>query len=143
MRVFFDTSAFVKRFIAEVGSEHADTVTQNASEMGLSILCFPELMSALNRKQREGLITEESYLNLKREILKDIEDTDIINLTPSVLRKATELLENNPLRSLDAIHLACALEWKAGLFVSSDERQMAAAIKSGLNVEFIKGAVKK
>ena len=106
MRVFFDTSAFVKRFIAEVGSEHADTVTQNASEMGLSILCFPELMSALNRKQREGLITEESYLNLKREILKDIEDTDIINLTPSVLRKATELLENNPLRSLDAIHLA-------------------------------------
>ena len=96
-------------------------------------------MSALNRKLRAKQITKENYLGLKYEILKDIEDADLINLTPSVLNKTTELLENNPLRSLDAIHLACALEWQAELFVSSDERQVTAAINSGLNVEFIKG----
>ncbi len=62
-----------------------------------------------------------------------------MNLTPSVLEKTTDLLENNVLRSLDAFHIACALEWQADLFVSSDERQITAGINSGLKVEFIEG----
>jgi predicted nucleic acid-binding protein len=55
------------------------------------------------------------------------------------LKYTTELLEENVLRSLDAIHIACALEWQSELFVSSDERQVTAAIKFGLQVEFIEG----
>ena len=139
MRVFFDTSSFVKRFVEEVGSEQAVNITQNASEVGLSIICYPEIISALNRKLRAEFITEETYTELKNEVLQDIEDIDIVNLTPSVLEKTTNLLENNVLRSLDAFHIACALEWQAELFVSSDERQVAAGIKSGLKVEFIEG----
>ena len=139
MKVFFDTSSFVKRFVEEVGSKQADDITQKSSAIALSIICFPEIISTLNRKLRTEFITEEVYLDLKNDILEDIEDADIINLTPSVLKKTTELLEENILRSLDAIHIACALEWQSELFVSSDERQIAAAIKSGLNVEFIEG----
>ena len=139
MRVFFDTSSFVKRFVEEVGSEQAVNITQNASEVGLSIICYPEIISALNRKLRSEFITKETYIELKNEILQDIEDIDIINLTPSVLEKTTALLENNVLRSLDAFHIACALEWQADLFVSSDERQVTAGMKSGLKVEFIEG----
>ncbi len=139
MRVFFDTSSFVKRFVEEVGSKQADDITQKSSAIGLSIICYPEIISALNRKLRSEYITDETYLDLKSDILEDIEDADIINLTPSVLKKTTELLEENILRSLDAIHIACALEWQSELFVSSDERQVTAAIKSGLQVEFIEG----
>jgi predicted nucleic acid-binding protein len=139
MRVFFDTSSFVKRFVEEVGSKQADDITQKSSAIGLSVICFPEIISALNRKLRSKFITAETYSDLKTDILEDIEDADIINLTPSVLKKTTELLEENVLRSLDAIHIACALEWQSELFVSSDERQVTAAIESGLQVEFIEG----
>ena len=139
MKVFFDTSSFVKRFVEEVGSKQADDITQRSLAIGLSIICFPEIISALNRKLRSEFITEETYLDLKNDILEDIEDADIINLTPSVLKKTTELLEENVLRSLDAIHIACALEWQSELFVSSNERQVTAAIESGLKVEFIEG----
>jgi len=139
MRVFFDTSSLVKRFVEEVGSEQAVNITQNASEVGLSIICYPEIMSALNRRLRSELITKETYIEIKNEVLQDIEDIDIVNLTPSVLQKTTHLLENNILRSLDAIHIACALEWGAELFVSSDERQVIGGIQSGLKVEFIEG----
>jgi len=139
MKVFFDTSSFVKRFVEEVGSNQADDITQKSSEIGLSIICFPEIISALNRKLRSESITEETYLDLKNAVIEDIEDADIINLTPSVLKKTTELLEENVLRSLDAIHIACALEWQSELFVSSDKRQITAAIESGLKVEFIEG----
>ena len=139
MRVLFDTSSFVKRFVEEVGSEEADNTCQNATELGLSIICFPEIISALSRKLREKNITKEDYLELKFEVSKDIEDADIINITPTVLEKVILLLEENTLRSLDAIHIASALEWEAELFVSSDERQVLAAKNAGLNVKFIQG----
>jgi predicted nucleic acid-binding protein len=139
MRVFFDTSSFVKRFVKEVGSEQADDIMEKVSELGLSIICFPEIISALNRKLRSSLIAEKTYLDLKNRILEDIEDADVVNLTPDVLGKTTKLLEENSLRSLDAIHIACALEWQAELFVSSDKRQVNAANKSGLKVRFIEG----
>ena len=139
MRVLFDTSSFVKRFVEEVGSEEADNTCQNATELGLSIICFPEIISALSRKLREKNITKEDYLELKFEISKDIEDADIINITPTVLEKVILLLEENTLRSLDAIHIASALEWEAELFVSSDKRQVLAAKNAGLNVKFIQG----
>ena len=143
MRVFFDTSSFVKRFVEEVGSERTDEITQAASQVGLSIICFPEIISVLNRMLRTELITEEIYLELKYAIFEDIEDAMIINITPAVLSRTTKLLETNNLRSLDAIHIACALEWQAELFVSSDARQVAAAIESGLTVEFIAGLKSK
>jgi predicted nucleic acid-binding protein len=143
VRVFFDTSSFVKRFVEEVGSERADEITQAASQIGLSIICFPEIISVLNRKLRAELITEEIYLELKYEVFEDIKDAELINLTPAVLSRITKLLETNNLRSLDAIHIACALEWQAELFVSSDARQVAAAIESGLAVEFIAGLTSK
>ncbi len=139
MKVFFDTSSFVKKFVDEVGSKEVDNITQKSSEIGLSIIFVPEIISALNRKLRSEFITKETYLGLKNDVLEDIEDADIINLTPSVLKKTTELLEESTLRSLDAIHIACAIEWQADLFVSSDERQVTAAIKADLKVEFIEG----
>jgi hypothetical protein len=35
---------------------------------------------------------------------------------------------------MDALHLACAIDWQADLFVSSDKHQVSAALKSGLRV---------
>ncbi|MEE9339835.1 MAG: type II toxin-antitoxin system VapC family toxin [Methylococcaceae bacterium] len=139
MKVFFGTSSFVKKFVEEIGSKKVDNIIQKSSEIGISIILVPEIISALNRKLRSEFITEEIYLGLKNDVIEDIEDVDIINLTPSVLKKTTELLEENTLRSLDALHIACAIEWQAELFVSSDERQVTAAIKSNLKVEFIEG----
>ncbi len=98
MKVFFDTSSFVKRFVKEVGSTEVDNVIQKASEIGLGIILVPEIISALNRKLRSELITKEVYLGLKNDVLEDIEDADIINLTPSVLKKVTKLLEENTLQ---------------------------------------------
>lgn len=139
MRVFFDTSSFVKRFVEEVGSDEADNICQAATELGLSIICFPEIISALSRKLREKSITNEDYLRLKIAVSRDIEDADVVNMTPAVLEKVILLLEENTLRSLDAIHIAAALEWEAELFVSSDERQILAAKNAGLDVKYIKG----
>ncbi len=55
MKVFFDTSSFVKRFVEEVGSKEIDNIIEKTSEIGLSIILVPEIISALNRKQGQNL----------------------------------------------------------------------------------------
>lgn len=137
MDIFFDSSSYIKKFIQEQGSAEVDNYCQQASILGLSIICLPEMMSALNRKVREGNLSEENYSNVKEQIIEDIEDIQIINLVPEVVEGSISLLENNKLRSLDALHLSCALTWNAELFISSDKRQIQAAENSGLEVLYI------
>ena len=64
-------------------------------------------------------------------------DATILQLTPAVVSSSVKLLENNVLRAMDALHVACAMEWRADLFVTSDRRQLDAARKSGLQTEYL------
>ena len=137
MNIFFDSSAFIKKFIQEQGSAEVDDYCQQASMLGLSIICLPEMMSALNRKVREGNLSIGDYFNLKEQIAEDIKDIQIINLVPEVVEGSIALLEKNMLRSLDALHLSCAIMWSSEVFVSSDKRQIQAAENSGLQVKYI------
>ncbi|MCD4721773.1 MAG: type II toxin-antitoxin system VapC family toxin [Desulfobacula sp.] len=137
MDIFFDSSSFIKKFIAEQGSMEVDEYCQQASMLGLSIICLPEMMSALNRKVREGNLSAEKYSIIKEQITADIEDIQIVNLVPEVIESTLTLLENNMLRSLDALHISCAVTWNAELFISSDKRQIKAAENAGLRVHYI------
>lgn len=137
MKMFFDASAFAKRYVEEHGSQQADELCQEATELVLSVICVPEIISALNRRLREKNLSRREYKTIKERLSADIGDIEIINLTPEVLATATKLLEAHPLRSMDALHVACALEWGVDLFVSSDKRQTTAAGKAGLKIKLI------
>lgn len=132
MRVFFDSSAFVKRYVNETGTDAVLHWCDQATEIILSGIALPELISSFCRLQREGRITETQYRQLKSLLLADIEDAAIGDLTPVVIAHAIASLEGNVLRGMDAIHIGSALALKADLFVSSDRRQLDAAARSGL-----------
>lgn len=132
MKTCLDSSAFAKRFIDEEGSDVVEDVCAQAHELGLSVLCVPEVVSALNRRLRERLLTPSQYRLAKQRLLDDVRDADIIQLTPAVIASAIRILEASPVRAMDALHIACALVWGADVFVSADARQMVAARQSGL-----------
>jgi uncharacterized protein len=135
MKVCLDSSAFAKRFVAEHGSDAVEPVCAQASELGLSVLCVPEVVSALNRLLRERMLTPGQYRQAKRRLPDDVRDADIIQLTPSVVGSAIQVLEGRPVRAMDALHITCALEWGADVFVSADTRQIAAARRTGLKAK--------
>ncbi len=137
MKLLVDSSAFAKRYVQEHGSEQIDNYLQQASELALCIILMPEIISGLNRRLRERVITAKDYKNLKDQLLEDVHDASIIQITPSVISHAVKLLEQNTLRAMDALHVACALEWKSDLFLTSDKRQFLAAKNAGLFTEFI------
>jgi len=137
VRAYLDSSSFAKRFVDEVGSDKVETTCAEATELGLSVLCVPEIVSALNRRLRERSLTRSQYVSAKRRLIEDVQDADIINLTTAVVTSSINILEASAVRTLDALHIACALEWDADLFVSSDKQQLAAAKRAGLKARKI------
>lgn len=135
MKTVFDSSAFAKRYIEEAGSQAVEEILQNSVELGLSVICVSEIISALNRRRREGVIEPKDYAQIKQQLVEDISDVMLLDLTPTVIAKSITLLENNILRAMDSLHIACAIEWQADLFVSADLRQISAAQGAGLTTE--------
>ena len=135
MKLFFDTSAFIKRYVDEPGSERVAELISLADELGLSALVLPESVSTLRRLVRENRIAEADYRFLKEAILTDLADADICDLTPTVMEHTVRSLERNPLRALDAVHVGSACAYRPDLFVSADARQVRAAEREGLHVE--------
>ena len=137
MKLLVDSSSFAKRYVQEEGSDELDDLLQNASELALCVILVPELISGLNRRLREGAFPTRDYRKAKRLLLDDVRDATILQLTPAVISRSVSLLEGNVIRAMDALHVACALEWRADLFVTSDRRQMEAATNSGLRTEYL------
>jgi predicted nucleic acid-binding protein len=134
MRVFFDSSAFVKRYVREEGTDIVLSWCDQATELCLSGISLPEIVSAFCRLEREKRITPLQYRHLKTMLMADISDAAICDLAPEVIRHTIIALENNVLRGMDAIHLGSALALNADIFVSADARQCAAAAQAGLRV---------
>ena len=137
MKAFFDSSAFAKRYVEEEGSAVVDEICMAADHLGLSVICLPEIISALNRRLRERHVTREQYALAKQRLVEDIRDADIINMAPEVISQSLVMLETVPLRAMDALHLASARVWGAELFVSADRLQVKGAERFQLKAKLI------
>lgn len=137
MKLAVDSSALAKRYIQETGSDLLDDLLQDASRLGLCIILVPEIVSAFNRRIREKAFTQRDYKRARKQLLADVQDADVLQITPSVIARSVSLLETSVLRGMDSLHVACALEWKADLFITADRRQFNTAANSGLPCKYI------
>jgi predicted nucleic acid-binding protein len=134
VKVFLDTSAFAKRYVAEQGSDKVIALCLKADSFVISIICLPELISTLSRLVREKKLSKAEYRKLKGDAMTDLVDVDICHITSEILVSVISLLESHPIRARDALHVACALAVKPDIFVSADHRQLSAARKAGLKI---------
>lgn len=135
MKLFLDSSAYAKRFIEESGTNDVEELCTTATQLCLSVICVPEVISALTRRLREKKLTRNEYAHARQRLFHDANDAFTVHLTPDVLQSSIEVLEKNSVRTMDALHIACAIASEADLFVSSDRRQIAAAIRSRLKTK--------
>jgi predicted nucleic acid-binding protein len=134
MRVFFDSSAFAKRYIDEKGTQEVLAMCEQATELAMSVIAIPELISAFCRLQRERKLSANQYRRLKAELTADIADAFICDTTPQVIGHSIQALERHPLRGMDAMHVGAALVSQSEVFVSADVKQCTAARALGLKV---------
>ncbi|MFA6036563.1 MAG: type II toxin-antitoxin system VapC family toxin [Legionellales bacterium] len=134
MKVYFDTSAFIKRYLLEQGSEQVPLILNKASALALSALSLPEMISALTRLKHEKKLTTHLYQTIKNKIYDDLTNIILYPMTPQVITLTTEIIENNKVKTLDAIHIASASVWMCDYFVSADKIQISVAKKIGLKI---------
>jgi uncharacterized protein len=137
MNLFFDTSAFIKRYIDESGSGEIERLCEEADDVGVSILLPIEVISTFSRLKREKRLTDRQYGLLKEELFADLRDITVVSISPETVKTAIDGIERSPLKTLDAVHIGCALEYKPDFFVSNDVQQLSAATGAGLRVKKI------
>ncbi len=131
MMLFFDTSALVKLFNNEEGSETVkELVTNSANSINVIDLALVELQSAVYRRFRNKVIPEENLEKIQNAVEEQMEYFNIFPIGPDIMEEASVLIKNfgkiYGLRTLDALHIAgwriiAEPDW---IFVSSDKNQL-------------------
>ena len=93
MNIYFDSSAWTKRYILEQGTEEVESICFRAEKITLSILCVPEVVSAFTRLKREGRITPEQYNRLQKSLYEDIVDVKLINISMEAINQAVNMIQ--------------------------------------------------
>lgn len=142
-RAYFDTSILVKRYVRERGSLETIRLLRKHTILSSSILPV-ELLSALRRRRGQSEISEQDYSAILGRVKQDQAFWELLELTPSVLARAEEIVLKWNVRTLDAVHLASAIVFRDSIgrslpFVTSDERQLLVARQCDLKAIRVSG----
>ena len=144
MSVYFvDTSALAKRYLPELGSAWVKGWIRPSAghTILISALTTVEFASILGRNFRSGVLTHTDFNRAQGSFgLHLHNEYRVIDLDNTILAQARKLVTKHPLRSLDALQLASAVEAASvigslPIFVSADKNLLRAAATEGFSTD--------
>ena len=139
MILYLDTSAFVKRYVREAGTDEVITLVENSVSVGTTSLTRVEMAAALEKTVRQGWIKRKSAWQAWQDFLGHWSSFSRLNISSGVIERASTLAWEYSLRGYDAMHLASALLWQETLdtqitMATFDRDLWQASKKTGLAV---------
>jgi len=143
---FFDTSAIVKRYHQELGSEIVDgifeSILKKRSKAIISTLSVLEFTSALRRKVQTKEINWTQLRDCIGSFLNEVyKNFRVERVDEGLFADSLEYILKYGLSTLDSLHLVSSIrasevvaEKSKIVFISSDEELCKAAEKEGFNV---------
>src|SRR5215510_362658 len=107
--VYLDSSALIKRFVAEKGSTYVDHILIRHRPISTSRISHLEISSCFARLKRQGSLTQKAHASVSKQLENEFLSYRTIEITRDLVAIARSLVEKYPLRSLDAIQLASAV----------------------------------
>ena len=139
--VYLDTSALVKLYIDEDGTERVFALARDPdSQVVILDISLLESRSAVRRRQREGDIGQGDADGILESLERDASSAFLMQpSTSAVMEEASRLVDLYPLRAHDALQLGGCLVFSGGsphsfVFVCADDRLCDAAGREGLVV---------
>ena len=142
---FLDTSAIVKRYIREAGSNWFNVQSDFADESPIFIceITLAETAAALAAKQRasDGITEQQRDSALDLFLKHGVDEYSLIAVNREIINQAVVLTQTHKLRGCDSIQLAAALlvnktltsaEFAPLTFVAADSDLLQAADVAGL-----------
>lgn len=139
MTVYAETSAVLRWLFAEAGGEALRAALAAAEKVTSSRLTLIETRRVVRRAEREGRITGAQSADVLAVFAQAASTWAILEMSEEIARRAEDGFPNEPVRTLDAIHLASALFLRQSfpnlVLMSADERVCANAVLLGFQVE--------
>ena len=137
--IYLDTSALIKRFVEETGSAEVEKLILEQAPASTATLAYVEVYSGLSRKRRDDELTGSQFDEIRAQFEDDWPSYVRVHLRDDVLHLARDLVRRHPLRALDAVHVASALQLQSLLdaqvtFVAADRRVLDAARAEGMDI---------
>lgn len=139
MKIFFDTSALIKRYILEIGSDKIDSLFEECDDIFISEITELEINSALKRRVIEKSISDVAYVYILNEFYEDLEDFNIVNMLLYLKRISVELIKKHQIKTLDSLQLGSALLSPADIFVSADKKLFDISLLEFVNTSLFIG----
>jgi predicted nucleic acid-binding protein len=141
-KLYLDSSAIVKRYVEETGSESASLI-YNKSDVQELTLCFSiwnvgEVIGVIDIYQKRRWITEDqsnkARVNLASETLRllKFEALELLNLSSAVLTESWGLIRKYRMYQADALQIVQCKRAGADLLVSADKALLQLAEREGL-----------
>lgn len=137
--IYLDTSALVKKYVFEAGTEEVRALLKKEDNVITSKLTFAEVCASFARKQREGNMGKGVYDRVWESFLNDWEGFTLVELKEEIFPLIHKLTQTHSLRAADAVHLSSAL-WVGNeigqplIFIASDGLLLRSAANEGLEV---------
>ena len=109
MTAFFDTSALVKRYATEQGTEQIAALWAETQYHAVSRLAYAETLAALHRKEREQPSELSKLSEARSRFFRDWGTLLIVEVSSDLDPWIRRLLEQYPLTGADAVQLASCL----------------------------------
>ena len=137
--IYLDSSALVKRYIEEAGSDTVESLLANADVVVVSRLAYPETLSAITSRHRAGDISDDDFKKIKQQFKSDWQVLTIVEIRNDSLQFIDRIIEKYALRGADSIHLSSVIWLKQAMktevvFVASDTALLSAAKQEKLVV---------
>jgi predicted nucleic acid-binding protein len=137
--IYLDTSALIKQYIREQGSDEVKGLIESAEFIGSNSMTLAEVASAFSRLVRMGRCTAQEGQTAWREFMTDWQSYSRLDVTSRLVERAADVAWQHGLRGYDAIHLASARFWQDAIgepitFATYDRELWLAAQKSGILV---------
>jgi uncharacterized protein len=112
MNLYADTSALIKRYVRETGSEQVVAYFSQFSIIGTSALTQAEMASAMAKALRLGWVDEAGISLAWQDFLSHWAAYTRLPASSGVVERAASIAWRHNLRAYDSIHLSSAMAWK-------------------------------
>jgi predicted nucleic acid-binding protein len=111
---FLDANVVVKHYHVEKGTPRVDAIlAEPGARHVISRLCVTEVVSALARKVREGVLTQVAYDLARRQVLKDVaaKKYEVVDVTTLEFNRADDLISKYVLNPGSGRLMRCNWRW--------------------------------
>jgi len=139
MLVYLDSSALIKKYFEEIGSEHIAQIWNESEYIAISQVGYSEILGTIHKKQKMDRFSDKVKNQINKTFLEDWDSFIKVNADSKLNLELIRIHTKYLLRGFDAIHLATAKilskQFEKDLqFLTADTNLQNAAEKEKLDI---------